>query len=111
MQLARPPPEGIGASQIEDMVRSVGPCGDTPALGWEFFLDRAGGDADTAPGEVGRSCRCCRATRLKTPPRPRLVGHDGEDMSYARVGSVLPRVAVAFQEKEAANGYIDLPGR
>ena len=117
MRLARPPLDGTGASRLQDMVQSVGPCGDTPALGWEFFLDRAGGDADTAPGEVSRSCRCCRATRLKTPARPRLVGShsppylDSEDMSYARVGSVLPRVALAFEEREAANGYLDLPGR
>jgi hypothetical protein len=115
MRLARPPLDGTGASWLQDMVQSVGPCGDTP--GWEFFLDRAGGDADTAPGEVSRSCRCCRATRLKTPARPRLVGShsppylDSEDMSYARVGSVLPRVALAFEEREAANGYLDLPGR
>jgi hypothetical protein len=39
MQLARPPPEGIGASQIQDMVQSVGPCGDThpPSAGSSFW--------------------------------------------------------------------------
>ena len=100
------------------MVQSAGPFGNTPALGWEFFLDRASGDAEIAPGAASLSCLCCRATRLKTPAGPRLAGSssppylDGEDMSYAKVGqSVLPRVALAFEEKEAAESYLDLPGR
>ena len=70
---------------------------DTPALGWEFFLDQSLGDPPTAPGEVARGCRCCKAQRLQTSGRARATGVPPQHEPWGtavRIGSVLASLAM-----------------
>jgi len=63
---------------------------DAPALGWEFYLARAGDDPTTAPGTIARTCRCCQVAGPATSHRPRLVGGEQPENVYRpRRGTVL----------------------
>eukprot|EP00969_Alexandrium_andersonii_P171384 7576231-Alexandrium_andersonii.AAC.1 len=74
-------------------MQSAASCHDTPALGWEFYLDRGAAESPSAPGEVAKACRCCKAVRLQQDPRASHLG-GREFTSQVRVGSVLPAAAL-----------------
>ena len=100
MRLVQPPPEGDGTVGLQDVARSAGPRGDTPASGWKSFLAHQRSGAAAAPGEVGQSCWCCGASKAKAPapPRPKttlaLAGKGSGDRCAAWHGRELIRPAV-----------------
>jgi hypothetical protein len=99
MRLVQPPPEGDGTVGLQDVARSAGPCGDTPASGWKSFLEHQRSGAAAAPGEVSQSCGCCGASKAKTPAPPRLVA------------PAVPETTLAFAEKGSGDHYSVWHGR
>ena len=75
-------------------------------------MDRPNGDPETAPGEVAKTCRCCRAARTQAPVRHRLVGAtEDADFGYRHIGTVLPRSSITLDDKTAPAGFLELPDR
>jgi len=123
MRVVVPPPGFVGRAWLKESTMVGGPVCDAPALGWEFYYDRASSDPPTAPGSVATGCRCCFAAKTRQAARPRLVGAEAEPelvppVLAFRVGSVLTVGAMAdaithvYEDSALAGGdqAMQLPG-